>query len=725
VSAGIVDDGDYPAATSVREVRLAWEDLDLENTLLAFRVVPGGAQQTRLLVVNNDAGGTDFDGDNGRDRNGTTPVTTTVDLTALRVFIGSLVSTEGEEFPPGALEVVGIEGQEVPVGGRLRATLSVTPPEDVALGFYQGEVLVYEDNDDNGFFQPGETFDWVAVEVTVRPRTPDPDAGVDGGEMDAGSDGGDAATDADASDSGVPIPDTGHQPDPDVGGRLDLGQPDVPLWGDIGEDPSPDVASDGAADVAEDGSPDLGEDGSPDFGGADVGDMDIDTGGHGGRGQLRGGAPCLASVSGAAGGSGTGSLFVLGLVFLVFVLRRWRQLRGWVCVLAGLFCTLMPLSTGAVDLDRADGSASGYRVGLVESPTSLAAGEHSLRVEVGYADDVLIRADGERVVESVIDDRVVFRAGAMYAITDWLALDVMVPFSFHQSGVGVDGEFGPDNVGLLDLRSDVILTFWNPDRTRTGVSVDLWGTAPTGADVGLLGAGGVTAGAGLIGGVDLGPVTGLLNLGYSHDFGSSLENLVGGSDLRLGVAVQVPWRQLMLASLELTGATPVAGAFDRAETTAVEGSLGVKMHLAGGFYTSLVTATTLSGGYGVPSWRATAALGLAPRGAPGALPPSAEPPLDYDEDGVPDVSDECPEEREDMDGFQDDDGCPDLDNDGDGVEDAKDGAPFAAEDLDGFDDEDGVPDPDNDMDGVLDVDDAAPELPEDWDGVEDGDGVPE
>src|SRR5690606_9705133 len=48
---------------------------------------------------------------------------------------------------------------------------------------------------------------------------------------------------------------------------------------------------------------------------------------------------------------------------------------------------------------------------------------------------------------------------------------------------------------------------------------------------------------------------------------------------------------------------------------------------------------------------------------------------DTDNDGIPDKQDVCPSEREDMDGFQDQDGCPDPDNDGDGVGDLVDKCP--------------------------------------------------
>ncbi len=98
---------------------------------------------------------------------------------------------------------------------------------------------------------------------------------------------------------------------------------------------------------------------------------------------------------------------------------------------------------------------------------------------------------------------------------------------------------------------------------------------------------------------------------------------------------------------------------------------------------------------------------------------------DRDDDLVKDKDDECPDMPEDIDGFEDDDGCPDLDNDGDGIPDAHDSAPNLAEDFDGFADEDGRPDLDNDFDGIPDTEDECPNQPEDFDGDRDLDGCPD
>ncbi|MEC9466049.1 MAG: OmpA family protein, partial [Myxococcota bacterium] len=67
---------------------------------------------------------------------------------------------------------------------------------------------------------------------------------------------------------------------------------------------------------------------------------------------------------------------------------------------------------------------------------------------------------------------------------------------------------------------------------------------------------------------------------------------------------------------------------------------------------------------------------------------------------------------EDIDGFEDQDGCPEEDDtDGDGITDPNDKCPNVPEDMDLYLDEDGCPEPDNDEDTVLDMEDMCPLQP--------------
>lgn len=69
--------------------------------------------------------------------------------------------------------------------------------------------------------------------------------------------------------------------------------------------------------------------------------------------------------------------------------------------------------------------------------------------------------------------------------------------------------------------------------------------------------------------------------------------------------------------------------------------------------------------------------------------------------------------------------APQPDRDGDGIPDDQDACPDRPEDIDGFEDSDGCPDIDNDLDHVLDIADKCPDVPETYNGYEDEDGCPD
>jgi outer membrane protein OmpA-like peptidoglycan-associated protein len=99
--------------------------------------------------------------------------------------------------------------------------------------------------------------------------------------------------------------------------------------------------------------------------------------------------------------------------------------------------------------------------------------------------------------------------------------------------------------------------------------------------------------------------------------------------------------------------------------------------------------------------------------------------IDRDSDGIPDADDRCPSSPENVNGVDDDDGCPDRDRDGDQIADRIDKCPDRGEDHDGFEDQDGCPDADNDADGIADARDNCPNEAETLNGYRDGDGCPD
>ncbi len=98
-----------------------------------------------------------------------------------------------------------------------------------------------------------------------------------------------------------------------------------------------------------------------------------------------------------------------------------------------------------------------------------------------------------------------------------------------------------------------------------------------------------------------------------------------------------------------------------------------------------------------------------------------EAPKDRDGDGIVDAVDRCIDQPEDIDQFQDEDGCPELDNDNDGILDTADKCPNEAGPMQNL----GCPIVDKDGDGINDDVDKCPNEPEDKDGFQDEDGCPD
>lgn len=151
-----------------------------------------------------------------------------------------------------------------------------------------------------------------------------------------------------------------------------------------------------------------------------------------------------------------------------------------------------------------------------------------------------------------------------------------------------------------------------------------------------------------------------------------------GQELLYGFSIKPPIPKVrdLYGLLEFRGSTSFRGG----STNTLEGDIGAR------YTKNAVTLTAAFGGglvrgLGQPAFRAIFGVSFSPKTN------------DMDEDGVPDSDDECPRLPEDIDGFEDADGCMDPDNDNDFIPDADDLCPNE-EALEGRDrDEDGCTDP--------------------------------
>lgn len=317
------------------------------------------------------------------------------------------------------------------------------------------------------------------------------------------------------------------------------------------------------------------------------------------------------------------------------------------------------------------------------------------------------------------------------------------PFAPRTAALGGSG------VAIGDPRLSLKIRFLDPDRDGNGVMMGAgaWVSAPLGHAIAaghFVGDTTPSFGAHFIGSFRLQGFRLALNLGAQVRAEAQNLRSAVGTELTYGVAAAYRFHPLVEGLVELAGVTSFGARFDSEAPLELRGA--VLFHV-GDLALHAGAGAGLVYGIGAPIARVFLGGSFTPtpeRDGDGdglvdgrdACPTEAEdldgfedadgcPDADNDGDGIPDAQDGCPGDAEDVDEFQDEDGCPEEDNDGDGVRDGYDSCPSEAEDLDGDRDTDGCPDLDRDQDGIADTADRCPEQPEDFDGLQDEDGCPE
>ncbi len=294
-----------------------------------------------------------------------------------------------------------------------------------------------------------------------------------------------------------------------------------------------------------------------------------------------------------------------------------------------------------------------------------------------------------------------------------------VPVTWVQGeGLDEDGRQALDGlsgVGLGDVEVEgKVRAFGNPQDPFV-LGGALFVTAPTGhltSSGNYLGDELPTAGLRGIGDVKMDKLHLAGNLiGYWRDK-AELGSYESGPGLRFSAAAAYQVMPVFAVMADVFGGTQFSGQNDGSNT--MEAALAAQITPLGSPLKFLVGGGTgLTKGVGVPVARGFIGFSYSFESS------------DRDLDGITGASDECPTDAEDMDGYEDSDGCPDLDNDQDTILDVNDKCPMDAEDPDGFEDTDGCPDYDNDKDGVPDDRDACPNEPETKNGYKDDDGCPD
>ncbi|MDP2305228.1 MAG: OmpA family protein [Pseudomonadota bacterium] len=389
------------------------------------------------------------------------------------------------------------------------------------------------------------------------------------------------------------------------------------------------------------------------------------------------------------------------------------------------------------ELFRPHGDLYGY------SATHGAATLGNLQLGVGawfnYSDDpvVLVDASGNRVSVSgtsdeelgdgVIDSRLTSTFQVGMGITRFASLTVDIPLVILNEGWSLGTVDDPSSSGVPgggggigDIVVQPKIAILDRDFLPVGLAVVVPVGLPTGAERDYLGEVGVSVTPTLVFEYSDAPVHSraykfrfAVNGGYRLRGPARLRDVSVGNELIYAAAVGYHPIDPIEVTAEFHGASFGA----RGAQNPAEALLGAKVLLGRWVAINVGGGTAVIGGIGAPDYRLFGGVTVAP-----SFDPKSR---DSDSDKLADGIDKCPKDAEDLDGYQDDDGCPELDNDADGREDKVDKCPDDPEDDDGFMDNDGCPDDDNDKDGVSDGADRCPDGAETVNGFDDEDGCPD
>ncbi len=301
-----------------------------------------------------------------------------------------------------------------------------------------------------------------------------------------------------------------------------------------------------------------------------------------------------------------------------------------------------------------------------------------------------------------------------------LQIGLRVPISYSK-GQGITDQGSADfegggikATGLGDVELEGKYRFYGEVDDEFVLGGAVFGTGPLGtttAEGAYIGSSTVTGGLRAIADGRSGPLAYALNLGGQFGGTGRVGSTKVGSEFQYGVGGSFAVSPVFQVLVEGLGTTRFTA--DRGENT-LEGLLGIRaLPLGSSIAISAGAGTGLIEGVGVPKIRAFIGVMY------------VNETTDRDNDGLKDDVDQCPTDPEDIDGYEDDDGCPDRDNDLDTINDDVDKCPDQAEDADGFEDLDGCPEPDNDKDGIRDESDVCPLEPETKNGYKDEDGCPD
>jgi outer membrane protein OmpA-like peptidoglycan-associated protein len=338
---------------------------------------------------------------------------------------------------------------------------------------------------------------------------------------------------------------------------------------------------------------------------------------------------------------------------------------------------------------------------------------------LNFANDplvVFLREDGTLILKPVTTQSAL-DVGASIGLWQWAELSFALPVALVQQGaedLSLIARAGSAQSGALgDIRLQVKGRILGDPLKTDELKLSFLGNAqlPTGNGENFFSNPGVPFFVGLAVSMPYQKLSLGGNVGFSSHPPVTIADVTLSRDIRFGAGVSYEITEKVIALGEVEGAASLdPGSRGHVPT---EIRLGGRIGLGRDLWLPVGAGFGLNKGVGAPDFRALLGVLYIPQAR------------DTDGDRIPTTKDKCEGQSEDLDGFEDNDGCPDPDNDKDGILDVNDKCPDDPEDFDQFEDVDGCPELDNDKDTILDTRDSCPLDPEDFDKFQDEDGCSE
>jgi outer membrane protein OmpA-like peptidoglycan-associated protein len=329
----------------------------------------------------------------------------------------------------------------------------------------------------------------------------------------------------------------------------------------------------------------------------------------------------------------------------------------------------------------AAGAAGGFNV---ERTLVLPHLDWGVGLFLHYADDPVVVLDtgSGAVVARPLERALTLDLLGSVGLWDFAELAVHLPVDLVYEGEDVvaGGQALAASTGVGDLRLMPKFRLLAGESFGVGLAVPI--RLPTGDDAALRGAGDVTVEPKLLLSWWAGRVSLGANVGYRLHTSDEGRQGPGGDELSFGglLRYRLPFAgDSVVLSAELVGGLETDSDDDQSRNLPMEALLGAIVELSPSWQLYFGGGAGVHDGVGTPDFRLVFGIRYTSVGF-----------SDRDRDGIYDERDRCPDSAEDMDDFEDEDGCPDRDNDSDGIIDDEDECPDAAEDPGGRDN-DGCP----------------------------------